>query len=105
MKMVFKITQECETKNFYVFKREGCSQTYDVDKRALYRALCELDYWQNGPRGTDFTAKLYELIAKADENNFEKFFKGFPVRTTAYILWYNSAHKEELFKKYMETRR
>lgn len=102
MKMAFKITQECETKNFYVFKREGCSQTYDVDKKALARALENLERWQSNPGGTNFSSILYGLMAKADNENFEKLFNGFPVRTTAYILWYWSIDKEELFNRYVK---
>lgn len=100
--MQIKITKEGETKNFHIFKKEGISHTYDVDKMALARALIELETWQNNPGATNFTSILYNLMAKADKENQEKLFNGFPVRTTAYILWFNSTDKKELYDTYVK---
>jgi hypothetical protein len=57
-----------------------------------------LEQWQEHPEGTDFSTKLYNLIAKADAINFRKLFNGFPVRVTAYILWQWSRDKKQLQK-------
>ena len=85
-----------------IFKKEGSTQTYDIEKNALARALENLERWQSNPGGTNFSSILYGLMAKADNENFEKLFNGFPVRTTAYILWYWSIDKEELFNRYVK---
>jgi len=98
--MQIKIKLEGETKNFFIFKKEGAAQTYDIEKNALARALRELKHWHNNPNGTNFTSKLYGLMVKADKDNSEKLFNGFPVRTTAYLLWFYAPDEQELFNKY-----
>ena len=93
------IIQEGETKNFWTFKeaKEG-ARPYDVAKGQLANAFKNLKHWQENPGGTDFSTKLYNLIAKADAENFRKLFNGFPVRVTAYILWQWSRDKNDLQK-------
>lgn len=93
------IIQEGETKNFWIFKeaKEG-AKPYDVSKGQLAKAFSNLEHWQGNPGGTDFSTKLYNLMAKADVENFRKLFNGFPVRVTAYVLWQWSKDKKELQK-------
>lgn len=95
--MYVRITLENETKDYWTFREEGIENSvYDISKSQLANAFKNLEYWQETPGGTNFSTKLYNLIAKADAENFRKLFKGFPARVTAYILWYQSVNKEEL---------
>lgn len=97
--MVVKIIQENETKSFWTFKEVGHdTRPYDVLKSQMASAFRNLELWQNNPGASNFSAKLYNLMAKADPENFRKIFNGFPVRTTAYCLWYHTVNKEELEK-------
>lgn len=100
MVMKIKISYESETKNFYTFKKEDETHTYDVDKGMLAWSLRELERWQSDPDASNFTSRLFGLMAKADDDNLQKLFLGFPTRTTAYLLWYYSSDKDELFNKY-----
>jgi len=98
---VFPVIQESETKNFWIFKDIFKGKTYDIAKGQLALAFRQLENWQ-ARNGDDFSTKLFDLITKADSQNFRKIFNGFPARTTAYILWYFAADKEALYKKYAE---
>lgn len=98
--MVIKIVNEGETKNFWIFKELGEERTFDISKEQLAIAFQLLEIWQE--HNTDsFSSKLYDLMAKADCSNFRSISKGFPVRTTAYCLWYYTQNKEEL-QKYLK---
>lgn len=55
-----------------------------VDERII-KAQQELRYWLNSyPKGDWFSAKLFDLIAKADVYNLEKIRKGFPEKVAAW---------------------
>ena len=74
--MSILITQEGETKNFWIFKEVGeGAKPYDVLKNQLANAFKGLECWQKNSNGTDFSTKLYNLIAKADIENFRKLFR------------------------------
>ena len=67
-------------------------------------AVQELYFWARG-RGSssppsNFTAKLYDLIAKADTLNKLKIAKGFPAEVSAYNEWMHSKTEVEFFKRY-----
>lgn len=63
----------------------------------LRKAIQHLFYWQKS--GADnFTAKLYELMAKADPTNRQKLFLAFPAEAKAYSMWYCAPSAEEFFK-------
>lgn len=97
--MVVKVTLENETKNFWTFKEVGHNtKPYDVTKSQIANAFIHLEQWQKDPKASNFSTKLYNLMAKADFENFRKIFNGFPARATAYSLWYYTANKEELEK-------
>ena len=99
--MVVKIIQESETKNFWTFKElklENDAKPYDLPKEQLAKAFIKLKIWQEEPCASDFTSKLYSLMAKADAENFRKIFNGFPARATAYSLWFWSTDKNQLNK-------
>lgn len=71
---------------------------YTVLTDYLKHAIKEVERWQCCG-GSNFTIKLIELIAKADEHNKEKILKGFPEEMCAYLLWYwNMPFKRELFE-------
>ncbi len=94
------ITQEGETKNFWIFKNQETGERYDISKDQLALAFIHLKEWQTHG-GNNFSCKLFDLMCKADAENFRKIFNGFPARTTAYILWYLAPDKEVLFNKYL----
>ena len=97
--MVVKVTLENETKNFWTFKEVGHdTKPYDVTKNQIANAFKHLEQWQKEPDASNFSTKLYNLMAKADFENFRKIFKGFPARATAYSLWYHTTNKAELEK-------
>ena len=96
--MVWKAELADETKNFWVFEVKG--KKYDILKSQLAGAFQNLYFWLTESGSNNFSSKLYDLLAKADSENFEKLFNGFPVRTIAYMLWFYSADKTVLFEKY-----
>ena len=70
-------------------------------KNTLEDAVRELYVWQRlGADATNFTARLYELIAKADPTNKEALRKGFPIEVTAYEAWQYSVDEAEFFASY-----
>lgn len=97
--MVIQITQENETRNFWTFKEIGeNTESYDIPKEQLASAFLNLERWQKETIADNFSSKLFDLMAKADTENFKKLFNGFPARVTAYSLWYWSKDKSELEK-------
>ena len=100
--MIVRVVLESETKNFWTFKEIGLNtKPYDVPKTQIADAFQHLQRWQEEPKASNFSTKLYELMAKADSENFRKIFNGFPARATAYSLWYYTTNKTQL-QKYIE---
>lgn len=87
-----------ETQNYWTFREFGKKETFDIPKEQLKQAFIHLNQWQKEPGATNFSSKLYDLMSKADGENFRKLFNGFPARTVAYCLWYCSTDKAELNK-------
>ena len=91
------IFQEIKKDKYFVeFVING--KRYAVLKGDLKHAIKEVERWQSCG-GSNFTIKLIELIAKADERNKDKILQGFPEEMCAYLLWYyNMPLKRELFE-------
>lgn len=53
----------------------------------IKQAIVDLYYWQRNPRETNFSARLYGLMAKADEDNMTRLAAAFPIEYTAYTTW------------------
>lgn len=60
-------------------------------KTAIHRLL---DYKSGN---SNFTAQLYQLMAKADSENKSKLQKAFPVEAQAYELWFHSENEKQFF--------
>ena len=73
------------TKNFIDVRING--EVYTMMKENLKWAVTEVKRWQFSG-GTNFSQKLIQLIAKADDSNKEKLLKGFPEEVSAYLFWY-----------------
>lgn len=83
-------------KHFVEFVING--KIYAVLKDDLKYAIKEVERWQSCG-GSNFTIKLIELIAKADEHNKDKILKGFPEEMCAYLLrYYNMPLKKEILE-------
>jgi len=63
----------------------------------LREAIKELYFWQYGD-ATNFTAKLYELIGKADPVNRMKLSLAFPYEVLAFKQWERAEVIEQFFK-------
>lgn len=68
------------------------------------QAIKELYMWQrgmaHGSKEYFFTAKLYELMCKADPENMLALSKGFPYEAKALMSWVASGNVYEFFKRY-----
>lgn len=49
--------------------------------------------------GSWFTSQLYDLIAKADNENKAKLSVGFPHEVTAYVQWQKALSETEFFNE------
>lgn len=96
------ILKESESKSFLVFKEITTNSRIDVEKFAFNRAIAELKNWDYNREASNFSAKLFELISKADMCNKQKLLKGFPCRTSAYLLWMQAPDKESFYKEYLK---
>ncbi len=67
--------------------------------KELKQAAFDLYLWQCGG-ATNFTAMLFDLIAKADANNKAKLSRAFPVEVATYVEWYNSESPKKFFQRY-----
>lgn len=67
--------------------------------KELKDAAYALYLWQCGG-ATNFTAMLFDLIAKADTNNKAKLGRAFPVEVAAYLEWHNSESPKKFFQRY-----
>lgn len=67
--------------------------------RQLQKAAFELYRWQCGG-ATNFTAKLFDLIAKADFRNREKLRTAFPMEVFVFCEWYASPTPKEFYTRY-----
>ena len=91
-----KIERISDSKNLVDFVVDG--NVYCAMKSKVKWALCELKRWQY-TSGSNFTHQLFNLIAKADEENKLKLLKGFPAVMCAYLMWY---YKESFDTKYFD---
>lgn len=91
---------ECET-GAHPRERIGMSRPeYKPPMNPLELAVKELYHWQkNG--STDFSAKLFELMMKADPGNMMKLTSAFPMYARALEMWQEAAHNgDALFREY-----
>lgn len=59
----------------------------------------QLFYWQHGGKERSwFSAQLFYLFQKADNENVLKCMKGFPIEWAVYLQWYRSKDPDQLFK-------
>lgn len=74
-----------------------------MPQRSLEEAIQELYYWQGHDEEADwFTAKLYDLITKADRSNMIKLCAGFPAEVLAWHMWQDSRDEKEFFGEWLE---
>lgn len=90
-----QVTEMGMTKSMVEFEIKG--KKYIVMKSSLRTALKEVERWQISG-GSNFTIKLIELIAKADNENKERILKGFPEVVCAYLLWFYKIAFGQLFE-------
>ena len=67
-------------------------------REKIDKARKQLFYWQHSFKGTWFSAQLFHLFAKADNENALKCMKGFPIEWAVYLQWYRSKDPDQLFK-------
>lgn len=79
-------------------KDDGLTKDLIVKKAPHILAVERLYWWQHG--GTNFTSLLYDLIAKADNENKERIRLAFPHEVKAYLEWFNMPSAEDFYKKY-----
>lgn len=98
-----RIEEMSDTKNMVDFVIKG--KRYCVMKGCLRQALLECKRWQYSG-GSNFTIKLFDLIAKADDENKQKILLGFPSEVCAYLMWFyeesfgvKHQSEEEFFEK------
>ena len=82
------IEEMSDTKSMVDFVIDG--KKYCVMKNRLKSALVECKIWQF-TGGTNFTCKLFDLIAKADDYNKLKILLGFPAEMCAYLMWFHKS--------------
>lgn len=73
-------------------------QIYDIPLERFHYACQELFFWQYSNGGSNFSALLYDLIAKADSSNREKILRGFPEFCLAFSLWKSCENNEEFYE-------
>lgn len=66
----------------------------------LTTAIRELYHWRKDENATNFHAKLYDLIAKADRLNRRKIAAGFPAEVYAFVLWEDSPNEAKFFEDF-----
>lgn len=66
----------------------------------LEEAIKELYFWQYSSDPSWFTAKLFDLIAKADPLNRFKLAEVFPAEVKAWMMWQESPNEEEFFRSH-----
>lgn len=72
-----------------------------IDKERFDKAARELFFWQQDSEATNFHAKLFDLIAKADAENYGKLLIGFPEECVAWAEWQGSGdYGNNFFRKY-----
>lgn len=96
------IQKETESKSFLVFSEMTTNSRIDVEKEAFGRAVAELKNWDYNRGASNFSAKLFELMSKADMSNKQKLLKGFPCRTSAYLLWMQAPDKEAFYREHLK---
>jgi len=62
------------------------------------KTVKELKHYLDTPNATNFSAKLFQLIAKADFENLEKIRLGFPDEVKAYEDFMFSENAENFFQ-------
>lgn len=65
------------------------------------RVVSELHTTLRHEGGSWFTARLFELILKADPRNLERIRKGFPVEVRMVEEWRSSESEQAFFEKYL----
>lgn len=66
---------------------------------SVQHAVRQLFYWARGGQ-TNFTALLYDLIAKADPQNLARLRRAFPAEVTAWEKWHLAENPAEFFRSY-----
>lgn len=92
--MNFKIISTKDLGKRLYLTEEKTGNNFIVSKDELQDAIDKLWLWLTNPMDTSFSTLLYSLIAKADDDNFKKLLKGFPIRTSAYLIWYGSTDEQ-----------
>jgi len=75
------------------------TKTNEINPVKMNLAMAHLYCWQYA-KATNFTAKLYELFCKADEENKIRLGLAFPYEYRAFHLWHTSENPHELFREW-----
>lgn len=70
-------------------------------KEGTPEAVMKLWEWQHGG-ATHFTAKLFELLGKADPENLDRLALGFPQEVWTWQRWRGSENPETFFEQFFE---
>lgn len=94
--------REDETLNMLGFTEAYTGKKFILMKENFNRAVKELQNWRDNQFADNFTAMLFRLICKADDENKKKILNGFPDEMFAYLLWYKSTSEEEFFAEWLQ---
>lgn len=70
-----------------------------VEIEQLKEAALKIYFWQHSYMN-NFHDKLFDLMQKADQENFLRLSQGFPFEAVAYLQWYGSPSSKDFFIKY-----
>jgi hypothetical protein len=99
--MIFQIISKRRFGNLIKITEKITGRDFILSEAELQDAAEKLHFWLTNPMDTNFSTLLYSLIAKADDENFKKLLKGFPVRTITYLLWYTSGDEQAFWDEYL----
>ena len=69
----------------------------------LQDAIQELYFWQRSSNPTNFHARLYDLIGKADSHNRERLRAGFPEEVEAFERWQRAENEKAFFEAWIKS--
>ena len=88
-----EVCNENDLCEFEIFKNHFCEKPENFDGEAIEASKIHLDRYavkefRFRHNGDHFSAKLYRLIAKADNGNKARIAKGFPEYVAVYNAWF-----------------
>lgn len=73
---------------------------FPTRSRSRCRAARELYFWLRNPDASNFTARLYGLITKADCENLHRLAVAFPDEVFVWREWHTSENLADFFQSY-----